>query len=98
MQANSRSGTEVVGAVVAHALRCGAGAGAFLRVRECELLLLAAPARGAMQPAPYLDSYGETDQVRRSCGFFLFWQFHIFFSFDFDYFFLIFLFSILSIF
>ncbi|CAG5053999.1 unnamed protein product [Parnassius apollo] len=59
-------GTEHIGAVVAHAMSCGAGAGAFLRVRECELLLLAAPApaRGAMLPAPYLDSYGETDQVR----------------------------------
>nr|XP_026492514.1 E3 ubiquitin-protein ligase UBR1 isoform X1 [Vanessa tameamea] len=59
------NGTELVGAVVAHALWCGAGAGAFLRVRECELLLLAAPARGAMLPAPYLDTYGETDQGLR---------------------------------
>ncbi|XP_049878281.1 E3 ubiquitin-protein ligase UBR1 isoform X3 [Pectinophora gossypiella] len=58
-------GTEHVGAVVAHALQCGAGAGAFLRVRECELLLLAAPARGAMLAAPYLDHYGETDQGLR---------------------------------
>ncbi|XP_075982442.1 E3 ubiquitin-protein ligase UBR2-like, partial [Anticarsia gemmatalis] len=41
------------------------GAGVFLRVRECELLLLAAPARGAKLPAPYLDSYGETDQGLR---------------------------------
>lgn len=56
-------GTEHVGAGVAHALACGAGAGVFLRVRDCELMLLAAPARGAMLPAPYLDSYGETDQV-----------------------------------
>ncbi|XP_047998255.1 LOW QUALITY PROTEIN: E3 ubiquitin-protein ligase UBR1 [Leguminivora glycinivorella] len=58
-------GSELVGAVVAHALSCGAGAGVFLRVRDCELLLLAAPARGAMLPAPYLDNYGETDQGLR---------------------------------
>ncbi|XP_047516018.1 E3 ubiquitin-protein ligase UBR1 isoform X1 [Pieris napi] len=65
----SRAGTsgELVGAVVAHAQRCGGGAGLFLRVRECELLLLAAPSptRGSMMPAPYLDSYGETDQGLR---------------------------------
>ncbi|KAF9424340.1 hypothetical protein HW555_000479 [Spodoptera exigua] len=54
-----------VGAVVAHCARCGGGAGLFLRVRDCELLLLAAPARGAKLPAPYLDSYGETDQGLR---------------------------------
>ncbi|XP_037871161.1 E3 ubiquitin-protein ligase UBR1 isoform X2 [Bombyx mori] len=55
-------GTERVGAVVWHALRCGRGAGVFLRVRSCELLLVAAPSRGAKMPAPYLDTYGETDQ------------------------------------
>lgn len=54
-----------VGAVVAHCASCGGGAGVFLRVRDCELLLLAAPARGAKLPAPYLDSYGETDQGLR---------------------------------
>ncbi|XP_022823526.1 E3 ubiquitin-protein ligase UBR1 isoform X2 [Spodoptera litura] len=54
-----------VGAVVAHCARCGGGAGLFLRVRDCELLLLASPARGAKMPAPYLDSYGETDQGLR---------------------------------
>ncbi|XP_068622953.1 E3 ubiquitin-protein ligase UBR1 [Battus philenor] len=66
-QSGRGGGTEHVGAVVAHATECGAGAGVFLRVRECELLLLAAPApaRGAMLPAPYLDSYGETDQGLR---------------------------------
>nr|XP_049697372.1 E3 ubiquitin-protein ligase UBR1 isoform X4 [Helicoverpa armigera] len=60
-------GSEVqrVGAVVAHCVSCGGGAGVFLRVRDCELLLLAAPARGAKLPAPYLDSYGETDQGLR---------------------------------
>ncbi|XP_048481465.1 E3 ubiquitin-protein ligase UBR1 [Plutella xylostella] len=61
----SGGGSEVVGAAVAHARTCGAGAGLFLRVRDCETLLLAAPARGATMPAPYLDSYGETDQGLR---------------------------------
>ncbi|CAG9128754.1 unnamed protein product [Plutella xylostella] len=68
----SGGGSEVVGAAVAHARTCGAGAGLFLRVRDCETLLLAAPARGATMPAPYLDSYGETDQyvnsVSDTCG------------------------------
>lgn len=65
-QVSARGGvTEHVGAVVAHAAQCGSGSGVFLRVRDCELLLLAAaaPSRGAMLPAPYLDTYGETDQV-----------------------------------
>ncbi|CAK1542493.1 unnamed protein product [Leptosia nina] len=66
-RSGSGSGSELVGAVVAHALWCGAGAGIFLRVRECELLLLGvpSPSRGAMLAAPYLDSYGETDQGLR---------------------------------
>lgn len=62
-QYGGNGGTEHVGAAMAHTVTCGGGAGLFLRVRDCELLLLAAPARGAKLPAPYLDSYGETDQV-----------------------------------
>ncbi|XP_053616126.1 E3 ubiquitin-protein ligase UBR1 isoform X2 [Plodia interpunctella] len=58
-------GTEHVGAGVAHALSCGAGASVFVRARDAELVLLAAPARGALLPAPYLDRYGETDQGLR---------------------------------
>ncbi|XP_013163540.1 PREDICTED: E3 ubiquitin-protein ligase UBR2-like, partial [Papilio xuthus] len=68
IEVSGRGGvTEHVGAVVAHAAHCGAGSGVFLRVRDCELLLLAAaaPSRGAMLPAPYLDTYGETDQGLR---------------------------------
>ncbi|XP_037303445.1 E3 ubiquitin-protein ligase UBR1 isoform X2 [Manduca sexta] len=61
-KAGRSGGSERVGAVVAHAAVCGGGVGMFLRVRSCELLLVAAPARGAKLPAPYLDSYGETDQ------------------------------------
>ncbi|GBP60009.1 E3 ubiquitin-protein ligase UBR1 [Eumeta japonica] len=60
-----RGGPENVGAAMYHAMRCGAGAGVFLRVRDCELLLLAPMSRGTLAPAPYLDTYGETDQGLR---------------------------------
>lgn len=52
---------EYVGACTAHAATCGAGVGLFLRVRECEIVLMASKTRGSTYPAPYLDDYGETD-------------------------------------
>ncbi|XP_062863007.1 E3 ubiquitin-protein ligase UBR1 [Trichomycterus rosablanca] len=52
---------EDVGACTAHAFSCGAGVGMFLRVRECEIVLMASRTRGSTYPAPYLDEYGETD-------------------------------------
>uniref|UniRef100_A0A8C1FZ31 E3 ubiquitin-protein ligase n=1 Tax=Cyprinus carpio TaxID=7962 RepID=A0A8C1FZ31_CYPCA len=52
---------EEVGACTAHAAICGAGVGMFLRVRECEIVLMASKTRGSPYPAPYLDDYGETD-------------------------------------
>uniref|UniRef100_A0A671N2U3 E3 ubiquitin-protein ligase n=1 Tax=Sinocyclocheilus anshuiensis TaxID=1608454 RepID=A0A671N2U3_9TELE len=52
---------EEVGASTAHAAICGAGVGMFLRVRECEIILMASKTRGSPYPAPYLDDYGETD-------------------------------------
>ncbi|XP_056332671.1 E3 ubiquitin-protein ligase UBR1 [Danio aesculapii] len=52
---------EEVGACTAHAAICGAGVGLFLRVRECEIVLMASKTRGSPYPAPYLDDYGETD-------------------------------------
>uniref|UniRef100_A0A673KS53 E3 ubiquitin-protein ligase n=1 Tax=Sinocyclocheilus rhinocerous TaxID=307959 RepID=A0A673KS53_9TELE len=52
---------EEVGACTAHATICGAGVGMFLRVRECEIILMASKTRGSPYPAPYLDDYGETD-------------------------------------
>ncbi|KAK2843429.1 hypothetical protein Q7C36_011644 [Tachysurus vachellii] len=52
---------EEVGACTAHAATCGAGVGMFLRVRECEMVLMASRTRGSTYPAPYLDEYGETD-------------------------------------
>lgn len=55
----------LVGACTSHAHRCGSGVGIFLRVRECEILLLASPSRGCFMSPPYLDQYGETDQGLR---------------------------------
>ncbi|XP_038123293.1 E3 ubiquitin-protein ligase UBR1 isoform X2 [Cyprinodon tularosa] len=52
---------EDVGACTAHAAMCGAGVGMFLRIRECEIVLMASRTRGSTYPAPYLDDYGETD-------------------------------------
>ncbi|XP_066593276.1 E3 ubiquitin-protein ligase UBR2 [Prorops nasuta] len=54
-----------VGACTYHASKCGTGVGVFLRVRECEILLLRNPNRGAFICPPYLDEYGETDQGLR---------------------------------
>ncbi|XP_048585826.1 E3 ubiquitin-protein ligase UBR2 isoform X2 [Nematostella vectensis] len=54
-----------VGACAAHAQKCGAGVGVFLRVRECQILLMANRTKGSFYPAPYLDTYGETDQGLR---------------------------------
>ncbi|XP_061600229.1 E3 ubiquitin-protein ligase UBR1 [Cololabis saira] len=56
---------ENVGACTAHAATCGAGVGMFLRIRECEIVLMASKTRGSTYPAPYLDDYGETDHLLR---------------------------------
>ncbi|XP_034933670.1 E3 ubiquitin-protein ligase UBR2 [Chelonus insularis] len=55
----------MVGACTYHASKCGAGVGIFFRVRECEILFLRSPNRGAFACPPYLDEYGETDQGLR---------------------------------
>ncbi|XP_034051112.1 E3 ubiquitin-protein ligase UBR1 isoform X2 [Thalassophryne amazonica] len=52
---------EEVGACTAHAATCGAGVGMFLRIRECEVVLMASKTQASTYPAPYLDDYGETD-------------------------------------
>uniref|UniRef100_UPI00398EC789 E3 ubiquitin-protein ligase UBR1 n=1 Tax=Pristiophorus japonicus TaxID=55135 RepID=UPI00398EC789 len=54
---------EEFGACAAHAINCGSGLGMFLRIRACQVLLLAGKNRGCFIPAPYLDDYGETDQL-----------------------------------
>lgn len=53
-----------VGACTYHANECGAGVGIFLRIRECEILLLGLN-KGCFVSSPYLDKYGETDQGLR---------------------------------
>lgn len=53
-----------VGSCTYHAIECGAGVGIFLRIRECEILLVGMN-KGCFIPPPYLDRYGETDQGLR---------------------------------
>ena len=66
-------GNNKVGMCVAHTYRCGKTVGIFLRIVECRVLLLhlnvlaenEIMSRGAYIPAPYLDDYGETDELLR---------------------------------
>jgi len=51
-----------VGACTAHAYTCGAGAGLFLRVRECKIVMFSGRTKGCYEASPYLDQYGETDE------------------------------------
>lgn len=63
-----------VGECTAHTFRCGTNVGMFLKIDECKVLLLQIKflstkndeatfeCKGCTIPAPYLDSYGETDQ------------------------------------
>jgi len=50
-----------LGACMAHTETCGGGAGIFLRVRECKVVLLAGRTKGIFIQPPYVDQYGETD-------------------------------------
>lgn len=54
---------KLVGAATAHSYVCGAGIGIFLRIRDCQIFLLAGQNKGCFQTAPYLDDYGEPDQL-----------------------------------
>lgn len=62
-----------VGCCTAHAFECSGSVGVFLRVAECQVLLMQLninnqddmQVRGCFVPAPYLDDYGETDQGLR---------------------------------
>ena len=66
-------GNNKVGLCTAHAYKCGRTVGIFLRIVECRVLLLhlnvnaenEISARGSFMPAPYLDDYGETDELLR---------------------------------
>ncbi len=63
-------GSTKVGTCTAHAYKCGRTCGIFLRITECQILLLHLningnddiQVRGCLKPAPYIDDYGETDQ------------------------------------
>ncbi|XP_040576594.1 E3 ubiquitin-protein ligase UBR2 [Lepeophtheirus salmonis] len=50
-----------VGACNAHAQKCSAGFGIFLRVRECKVIIISGMSRGCIIDPPYVDQYGETD-------------------------------------
>lgn len=54
-----------MGAATEHAYKCGGGAGIFLRVRDCQIILLAGKTKGCFVHPPYIDDYGETDQGLR---------------------------------
>lgn len=56
--------SQTVGACTYHAHECGADVGIFLRIRDCEIVLLGL-SKGSLMSAPYLDEYGETDQGLR---------------------------------
>merc|ERR1719427_445788 len=43
-------------------MECGAGVGMFLRIRDCEVVLMHNHSKGLFLPAPYLDEYGESDR------------------------------------
>ena len=66
-------GSNRVGTCTSHAYKCGRTVGMFLRVAECQILILHISVnadedievRGCLQPTPYLDEYGETDQGLR---------------------------------
>jgi len=49
-----------------HSATCGAGVGIFLRIRDCEIVLLNTINRGSIMLAPFLDKWGENDkQLKR---------------------------------
>lgn len=57
-------GKSTIGGCTYHATTCGNNVGPFLRIRECEILLLGV-FKGCFVLPPYLDQYGETDQGLR---------------------------------
>jgi E3 ubiquitin-protein ligase UBR2 len=61
----------LVGECTAHTYRCGTNIGVFLKIDECKIILIqlkfllknqSFECRGCTISAPYIDSYGETDQ------------------------------------
>uniref|UniRef100_A0AC34GFJ1 E3 ubiquitin-protein ligase n=1 Tax=Panagrolaimus sp. ES5 TaxID=591445 RepID=A0AC34GFJ1_9BILA len=52
---------EKLGACSYHMKECVGKSGMFLRMRDCQIIMLTSRKRGAYKAAPYVDSYGETD-------------------------------------
>lgn len=59
--ASSLNSQQLVGSCTYHAYECSAGVGVFLRIRNCQILLLSGRSKGCYMPAPYIDDHGETD-------------------------------------
>eukprot|EP00794_Sanderia_malayensis_P020331 gene20331-22331_t len=54
-----------IGSCTAHAAKCNETVGIFLRIRDCQLLLLYNKTKGCFKQSPYLDEYGEADYKLR---------------------------------
>lgn len=52
---------QLVGSCTYHAYECSGGVGVFLRIRNCQILLLSGKSKGCYMPAPYIDDHGEFD-------------------------------------
>lgn len=52
---------QLVGSCTYHAYECSGGVGVFLRIRNCQILLLSGRTKGCYMAAPYIDDHGETD-------------------------------------
>jgi E3 ubiquitin-protein ligase UBR2 len=55
-----------VGSSTYHMLHCGGNSGLFLRIRECNFLLLTSSKRGCNKVAPYVDEFGESKQTKNT--------------------------------
>lgn len=61
----SRTDDVAMGAAMRHVSSCGISCGLFLRIRDCQLMLLVPNNKGCFYTPPYVDEYGETDQGLR---------------------------------
>uniref|UniRef100_A0AC35FZC7 E3 ubiquitin-protein ligase n=1 Tax=Panagrolaimus sp. PS1159 TaxID=55785 RepID=A0AC35FZC7_9BILA len=52
---------EKLGACSYHMKECVGKSGMFLRMRDCQIIMLTSRKRGAYKAAPYVDQFGETD-------------------------------------
>lgn len=52
---------QLVGSCTYHAYECSGGVGVFLRIRNCQIMLLSGRSKGCYMPAPYIDDHGEVD-------------------------------------